>query len=89
MSCPDCRSHSVRRRKRAGFSLYLVSLLGRWPYRCEDCGTNFLLPKRYLRQKSTSRPNSKDPSGDFGRPTLTAPIGGVAAGDEAKRKRTA
>jgi hypothetical protein len=27
-------------------------LLGQWPYRCEDCGTNFLLKKRYVKAKS-------------------------------------
>jgi DNA-directed RNA polymerase subunit RPC12/RpoP len=88
-SCPDCRSKQVRRRKRSGISLYLISLLGHWPYWCEECGSNFLLKKRYVRPpKGTTGEDAGRKaarSGNCGRPTLTAPIGGIAAGDYASR----
>jgi len=51
MFCPDCRNRSIRRRKRSNLTLYLVSLVGKWPYHCEECGSDFLLPKRYLRPR--------------------------------------
>jgi DNA-directed RNA polymerase subunit RPC12/RpoP len=79
-SCPDCRSHALRRRRRSGFSLYLVSLLGQWPYRCEECGTNFLLRKRYLRSKNDKK-HSELSSSHLKGVVLTAPVGGVAGGD--------
>ena len=81
-ACPDCRSHAVRRRKRTGLSLYLVSLMGQWPYRCEECGSNFLLRKRYLRRKTDREPSASEGARESSRAKLTAPIGGVAGGDE-------
>jgi len=50
MTCPSCRSQSLRRRKRVGLRMHLLSILGRWPYRCESCGMEFLLKKRYARE---------------------------------------
>ena len=89
-SCPDCRSHAVRRRRRSGFSLYLVSLLGQWPYRCEECGTNFLLRKRYLKPKSGHGRSDGSSSREADRGVvLTAPVGGVAGGDEVNLKHGA
>jgi len=85
-SCPDCRSHSVRRRKRTGFSLYFLSLLGKWPYRCEECGSNFLLRKRYVRRKTDRDPQADPGVRESSRVKLTAPIGGVAGGDEVNIK---
>jgi len=62
----------------------MASILGQWPYRCEECGTNFLLRKRYLRaKKDPKRVDIKSPRFSD-RPTLRAPIGGVAAGDFVK-----
>jgi DNA-directed RNA polymerase subunit RPC12/RpoP len=84
-SCPDCRSHALRRRKRSGFTLYFVSMLGQWPYRCEECGSNFLLKKRYLRANSKEGGGkSSGSSRESSRPMLIAPIGGVAAEDAAR-----
>ena len=56
MTCPSCRSKTIRRRKRAGLLLYLASLTGRWPYRCESCGLEFLLKKRYVRESTELQP---------------------------------
>jgi hypothetical protein len=89
-SCPDCRSHAVRRRRRSGFSLYLVSLLGQWPYRCEECGTNFLLRKRYLKPKvGSGRTEEQYSRASVRGVVLTAPVGGVASGDEVNLKHGA
>jgi hypothetical protein len=60
--------------------------LNQWPYRCEECGSNFLLKKRYLRPKKEKEVLEVKSPRFSDRPTLTAPIGGVAAGD-AVRKR--
>ncbi len=49
--CPDCRSYEVRRRKREGLRLYLASFFGAWPYRCDSCGSEFYLKKRYPHRK--------------------------------------
>lgn len=49
--CPDCRSYEIRRRKREGLKLYLASFFGAWPYRCDSCGTEFFLKKRYPHRK--------------------------------------
>ena len=50
-SCPDCRNREIRRRRRSNITLFLVSLLGKWPYHCEECGSDFLLAKRYVRPR--------------------------------------
>jgi DNA-directed RNA polymerase subunit RPC12/RpoP len=47
--CPECRSYNLRRRKRDSAVLFFLSLVGRWPYACENCGTRFFLQKRYVR----------------------------------------
>jgi DNA-directed RNA polymerase subunit RPC12/RpoP len=87
--CPDCRSHALRRRKRSGFTLYFVSLLGQWPYRCEECGSNFLLKKRYLRAKK-EKGKAAGSLRESSRPMLVAPIGGIAGEDAARlRERDA
>lgn len=85
-SCPDCRSHALRRRKRSGFGLYFVSLFGQWPYRCEECGSNFLLRKRYLRPSRDSAQGESGSGRRSSRPELTAPMQGVAAGDAEKAR---
>jgi DNA-directed RNA polymerase subunit RPC12/RpoP len=51
-SCPDCRSRSLHRRRRAGFWLFLAGILGKWPYRCDACGSEFFLNRRYANQRS-------------------------------------
>jgi DNA-directed RNA polymerase subunit RPC12/RpoP len=48
VACPDCRSGVIRRRKRDCFKLVLASLRGQWPYRCEACGKEFFLRRRYI-----------------------------------------
>ncbi len=86
VACPDCRSHALRRRRRSGFLLYVVSLVGHWPYQCDECGSNFMLRKRYLRVRKVEEAESEDAHGESRhsrRATLTAPIGGVAGGNEA------
>jgi hypothetical protein len=83
-ACPDCRSHALRRRKRSGFLLYVVSLLGQWPYQCDECGSNFMLRNRYLRvRKKKEELVVHEPEPNSHREMLTAPIGGVAGGNEA------
>jgi DNA-directed RNA polymerase subunit RPC12/RpoP len=47
-ACPDCRSQVLRRRRRTGVLRYFAGILRQWPYQCEQCGSNFLLRKRYL-----------------------------------------
>ncbi len=46
MICPGCRSKLLRRRKRRTLGMFLDSLRGRWPYRCGDCGKEFVLEER-------------------------------------------
>jgi hypothetical protein len=41
LTCPRCRSQSVRRSVRRNFVEKLWSLSGRYPYRCYDCQTRF------------------------------------------------
>lgn len=41
LTCPRCRSRSVRRSVRRNFVEKLWSLGGRYPYRCYDCQTRF------------------------------------------------
>jgi len=41
LSCPKCRSLSIRRSLRRNFVEKLWSLGGRFPYRCYDCQTRF------------------------------------------------
>jgi DNA-directed RNA polymerase subunit RPC12/RpoP len=48
--CPDCRSRLMRRRKRVGLRLFLAGVFGKWPYRCDACGSEFFLNRRYIRQ---------------------------------------
>jgi DNA-directed RNA polymerase subunit RPC12/RpoP len=50
--CPDCRSRDMRRRKRSGLRLYLASIFGKWPYRCDACGSEFFLNRRHVNQRS-------------------------------------
>jgi hypothetical protein len=49
-------------------------LLGQWPYRCEDCGTNFLLKKRYVKAKSERSADGEASSRHSSRQMLTAPV---------------
>jgi len=65
-----------------------VSLLGQWPYRCEECGTNFLLRKRYLRSDSDKK-HTESSSKHLRGVVLTAPVGGVASGDAINLKHSA
>jgi DNA-directed RNA polymerase subunit RPC12/RpoP len=51
VACPGCRSHVMRRRKRASLKLVLASIFGQWPYRCEACGREFFLSRRYVRKR--------------------------------------
>jgi transposase-like protein len=57
--CPSCRSHDLRRRKRAGLKLYMASFFGRWPYRCDNCGSEFFLKRRYTSRKQVA--GTEDP----------------------------
>ena len=41
LTCPVCRSRSVRRSARRNFMEKLWSLSGRYPYRCYECQTRF------------------------------------------------
>ena len=41
LTCPICRSRSIRRSSRRNFMEKLWSLSGRYPYRCHDCQTRF------------------------------------------------
>ena len=50
--CPECRSYNLRRRKRDSVLLFFLSLVGQWPFACENCGTRFFLRKRYVRVKT-------------------------------------
>ena len=43
--CPSCNSDFIRRSMRRSFKDYLLSLLGRWPYRCELCNMRFNGPQ--------------------------------------------
>ena len=49
--CPECRSYNLRRRKRDSTLLFFLSLVGQWPYACDNCGARFFLRKRYVRKK--------------------------------------
>jgi hypothetical protein len=42
----------MRRRKRSGLRLYLASIFGKWPYRCDACGSEFFLNRRHVNQRS-------------------------------------
>jgi hypothetical protein len=59
-------------------------MFGQWPYRCEECGSNFLLKKRYLRPTKEAGGKNSGSSRESSRPMLTAPIGGVAGEDAAR-----
>jgi hypothetical protein len=41
----------MRRRKRDSLKLLLASIFNRWPYRCEACGREFFLGRRYVRKR--------------------------------------
>jgi len=41
LTCPVCRSRSIRRSARRNIVERLWSLGGRYPYRCYDCQTRF------------------------------------------------
>jgi hypothetical protein len=41
LTCPRCRSLSVRRSVRRNFVEKVWSLAGQYPYRCYDCDTRF------------------------------------------------
>jgi hypothetical protein len=41
LTCPVCRSRSVRRSARRNFMERLWSFGGRFPYRCYECQTRF------------------------------------------------
>lgn len=59
VSCPQCRGRVIRRRKRDSLKLVLVSIFGKWPYRCDACGSEFFLNRRYLnRRKKPVRDDS-------------------------------
>ncbi|HVW84487.1 MAG TPA: hypothetical protein VHB50_07390 [Bryobacteraceae bacterium] len=39
----------------------MASFFGRWPYRCRECGSDFLLRKRYVRLKQDPVPAHGEP----------------------------
>jgi hypothetical protein len=41
LTCPVCRSETIRRSGRRNFFERVWSLVGRYPYRCHDCQTRF------------------------------------------------
>ena len=43
--CPSCGSKLVRRSMRRTFKDRLMSLLGKWPYRCQMCNLRFNGPQ--------------------------------------------
>jgi len=43
--CPACTSRHIRRSMRKTFKDRFMSLLGRWPYRCQMCNTRFNGPQ--------------------------------------------
>jgi rubredoxin len=43
--CPSCGSKLIRRSMRRSFKDRLMSLLGRWPYRCQMCDMRFNGPQ--------------------------------------------
>ena len=43
--CPQCQSKLVRRSMRRTFKDRVLSMLGKWPYRCEMCNLRFSGPQ--------------------------------------------
>ena len=43
--CPSCGSKVIRRSMRRSLKDRFMSLLGRWPYRCQMCGMRFTGPQ--------------------------------------------
>jgi|SRR5215472_14768715 len=43
MNCPACRNARIRRSHRRGVLERMLSAIGRWPYRCRECGRRFFL----------------------------------------------
>lgn len=41
MTCPICKSDSVRRSRRQSAADYLISVVGIYPWRCGDCHNRF------------------------------------------------
>jgi ribosomal protein L37AE/L43A len=40
-ACPKCGSNDVRRSSREGLWAGVLSMLGRWPFRCRSCRSRF------------------------------------------------
>jgi hypothetical protein len=47
LQCPVCHGTHIRRSRRRGLLEWLASLVGRYPFRCEDCNHRF---KRFRRR---------------------------------------
>ena len=47
MKCKRCGSDDVARSRRRSLWDHFKAALGRWPYRCDDCGLRFAAPFRY------------------------------------------
>jgi len=45
LTCPYCGSKLLRRSMRRTFKDRLLSLLGKWPYRCQMCNERFSGPQ--------------------------------------------
>ena len=61
--CPICGSKLVRRSMRRTLKDRFMSLLGRWPYRCQMCNTRFNGPQdpEFLARE---RASSEEDAGD-------------------------
>jgi len=51
--CPHCANHRTRRSRRRIFER-LLSLVGVWPFRCEDCAARFFAFRRGAHVTRTS-----------------------------------
>ncbi len=65
MTCTRCGSDNISRSRRRGLADHLLAGLGRWPYRCDECGLRLWAAQRRRPRETPARQTQGETGGQF------------------------